>query len=205
MITRRTFAAIAIALALPFAAATAHPGHAQGPAAEPLPDVVLGNADAPVTMIEYASMTCPHCAAFHATTFKELKSEYIDTGKVKFVLREFPLDPWAAAVFMIARCSGDNYYNTVDLFFETQSQWAVQDDALGKIRQIAQQAGVSGEAFESCLMDQKLLDGINAVKDKGVAEMDVTATPTLFLDGEKIEGARSISALRGMIDPKLGS
>lgn len=204
MFTRRTFAVLALALSLPFAAATAHPGHAQGKA-EPLPDKVLGAEDAPVTVVEYASMTCPHCAAFHTGTFQELKSEYIDTGKVKFVLREFPFDPLAAAVFMLARCSNDNYYNVVDLFFEHQAQWAVQDDPLAKIRALAQQAGFSDEAFRTCLTDQALLDGINAVKDQGYSERGVDATPTFFIDGEKLEGDRSIEAFRQAIDPKLGS
>lgn len=172
--------------------------------AEPLPDIVLGKPDAKVEIVEYASMTCPHCASFHRTTFQELKKEYIDTGKARFVLREFPLDPWAAGVFMLARCS-PNYYATVDLFFETQRQWAVQTDTLGEIRKIAQQAGVTGDKFTQCLTDQKLLDGINAVKDRGYRELGVDATPTLFVDGQKVDGERSIEALRTLIDTKLGS
>jgi protein-disulfide isomerase len=202
MLTRRTFAALLLALGLPFAA-LAHPGHAN--AADPLPDIVLGEEDAPVTVIEYASMTCPHCASFHQTTFKELKAEYIDTGKVKFVLREFPFDPLAAAVFMLARCSGEErYYDVVDLFFETQDQWAVREGALGEIRKIAKQAGFTNAQFETCLKDQELLDGINAVKQHGYEEFNVTATPTILIDGEKLEGARNMSAFREIIDPKLG-
>ncbi|WP_420393905.1 DsbA family protein [Acuticoccus sp.] len=200
MLTRRTFAATLVAFALPFAASA----HAQG-AAEPLPDVVLGEEDAPVTVIEYASMTCPHCATFHTGAFQELKSEYIDAGKVKFVLREFPFDPLAAAVSMLARCSGDRYYDVVDLFFETQAQWAVRDDPLPKIRDLAKQAGFTSEAFEACLTDQALLDGINAVKDHGYNELGVSATPTIFVDGEELEGPRTIGSLREAIDPKLGS
>ena len=150
-------------------------------------------------------MTCPHCASFHSTTFQELKTEYIDTGKVKFVLREFPFDPLAAAVFMLARCSDDKYYDVVDLYFEHQSEWAVQEDALPKIRGLARQAGFSDEEFQACLTDQQLLDGINAVKDKGYEEMGVRATPTIFIDGEKLEGSRDIGAMRAIIDPKLDS
>lgn len=198
MISRRTFAALAFALSLPLSFTAAS-------AAEPLPDKVLGSADAPVTIVEYASMTCPHCANFHTTTFQELKTEYIDTGKVKFVLREFPFDPLAAAVFMLARCSDDKYYDVVDLYFEHQSEWAVQEDALPKIRGLARQAGFSDADFEACLTDQKLLDGINAVKDKGYEEMGVRATPTIFIDGEKLEGSRDMGALRAIIDPKLDS
>ena len=130
MFTRRALAALMLALAIPFAAQSAR-------AADPLPDVVMGNPDAKVEIVEYASMTCPHCANFHKTTFQELKKEYIDTGKVKFVLREFPFDPLAAAVFMLARCSEDKYYDVIDLFFENQSQWAVREGALPAIQSLA--------------------------------------------------------------------
>jgi protein-disulfide isomerase len=201
LINRRALVALGLALALPFAATA---GADRARAAEPLPDKVLGSEDAPVTIIEYASMTCPHCASFHEGPFKELKEEYIDTGKVRFVFREFPFDPLAAAVSMIARCSGERYFDVVDLFFETQPQWAVREGALDEIRKLAMQAGFTQAEFEACLTDQELLDGINAVRDKGYEEYGVTATPTLIIDGEKLEGSRSIGALREAIDPKLG-
>ncbi|WP_211100028.1 DsbA family protein [Acuticoccus kandeliae] len=205
MLTRRSFAAMSAALALPLAGMT-FPAFAQSTdAVEPLPDMVMGNPDAKVTIIEYASMTCPHCANFHLTTFQDLKKEYIDTGKVKFVLREFPFDPLAAAVFMLARCSEDKYYDVVDLFFEKQGQWAVRDGALAQIRGLAAQAGISNAEFEACLTNQKLLDGINAVKDRGYNEFGVSATPTIFIDDEKFEGSRTMDAFRALIDPKLDS
>lgn len=198
MLTRRAFTAFAATLALPFSASFAF-------AADLLPDKVLGDPDAPVEIVEYASMTCPHCASFHETTFQQLKEEYIDTGKVRFILREFPFDPLAAAVFMLARCSEDKYYDTVDLFFENQRQWAVRDGALQQIQTLARQAGFSDQAFEACLTDQKLLDGINAVKEHGAREFGVSATPTIFIDGKQLEGPRNIEALREIIDPKLDS
>ena len=100
-------------------------------AGEALPDVALGASTAPVTIVEYASMTCAHCAAFYATTFPEIKSKYIDTGKVRFILREFPLDPLAAAGFMLARCAGDDKRNAiVDLLFAQQKNWAFTDKPL---------------------------------------------------------------------------
>lgn len=199
-LTRRAFAALGLALALPLAAIASSHG---GKAAEPLPDVFLGEENAPVTVIEYASMTCPHCASFHTGPFKQLKEEYIDTGKVKFVFREFPFDPLAAAVSMLARCSGDRYFDVVDLFFETQPQWAVREGALAEIRKLAMQAGFTNAEFEACLTDQELLDGINAVRQHGYEEFNVTATPTLIINGEKLEGPRNIAALRQAIDPKL--
>lgn len=204
VLTRRALVALVVAtLALPLAGLSGAARAQQ--AAEPLPDIVLGNEDAPVTVIEYASMTCPHCASFHNTTFKQLKEEYIDTGKVKFVLREFPLDPLAAAVSMLARCSGDRYWDVIDLFFETQAQWAVREGALREIQTLAMQAGFTKAEFEACLTDQELLDGINAVRNHGNAEYDITGTPTIIVDGEKLEGPRNIRALREAIDPKLDS
>ncbi|GAB5375133.1 MAG: DsbA family protein [Acuticoccus sp.] len=199
MLTRRAFSALAAAaLVLPL-------GLSAAMAEELLPDKVLGDPDAPVEIIEYASMTCPHCASFHEGVFPQLKEEYIDTGKVRFVLREFPFDPLAAAVFMLARCSDDKYYDVVDLFFEQQRAWAVREGALGEIRKLAKQAGFTDEAFETCLTDQKLLDGINAVKDHGARELGVRATPTIFVDGKQVEGSRNIKAFREIIDAKLGS
>ena len=199
MLTRRAFTALAAAaLALPL-------GLSAAMAEELLPDKVLGDPDAPVEIIEYASMTCPHCASFHEGVFPQLKEEYIDTGKVRFVLREFPFDPLAAAVFMLARCSDAKYYDVVDLFFEQQRTWAVREGALGEIRKLAKQAGFTDEAFETCLTDQKLLDGINAVKDHGARELGVRATPTIFVDGKQVEGSRNIKAFREIIDAKLGS
>ena len=205
MITRRHFAAMT--LALPFAATPLGLAFAQEStpaAAEPLPDIVLGQDDAPVTIVEYASMTCPHCSAFHNGPFKELKSEYIDTGKVKFILREFPLDRLALAVAVLARCKPEKYYDIVDLYFENQSVWATNDDPVGKMFTLAQQAGFSRDEFESCINNRELLEGIYANRTRG--EQDgVTGTPTPFIDGEKYEGARSIEGLREVIDPKLDS
>lgn len=201
MLTRRTMIALMGSAAIPLGLSTT--AFAQSETVERLPDIVIGDENAPVTIIEYASMTCPHCKSFHESTYKQLKEEYIDTGKAKFIMREFPFDPLAAAVFMLARCSGDNYENVVDLFFERQRDWAVREQALPKIRGLALQAGFTNESFESCLRDQKLLDGINAVKDHGYEELGVRATPTIFIDGEKMEGPRNIRAFREIIDPKL--
>lgn len=203
MVTRRTVAALLVAAALPLSFALVGAGGARAQdAAEPLADKVLGDPEAPVTIIEYASMTCPHCADFHASVFPLLKEEYIDTGKAKFVLREFPLDEFAAATAMLARCSDERYYDVVDLFFETQRQWAVREGAYDQIRSLALQAGFTGETFEACLRDQALLDGINAVKDEGYRTMNVTSTPTLIVDGEKVDRP-TIGAMRRAIDAKL--
>ena len=127
----------------------------------------IGKADAKVTIVEYASMTCPHCAHFHATTLPELKTKYIDTGKVRLIFREFPFDPRAEAGFMLARCSGDNYFPMVDVLFKQQMQWAGVENAKEALLQIAKLAGFTQEKFEACLTDQKLLEDVRAVRERG--------------------------------------
>ena len=169
-----------------------------------LEDIVLGDPDAPVTVIEYASMTCPHCASFHTDTLPQLKEQYIDTGKVKFILREFPLDNLAAAASLLARCvEQDKYYDFVDVLFEKQSQWANADDPLQELRQISKLAGFTEARFNSCLRDQEKLDYIQQVRDTGNQKYDIRSTPTLIINGQKLEGNQSISALQQVIDPML--
>lgn len=168
-----------------------------------LPDKVYGQAGAPVTIVEYASMTCSHCAAFHTTTFPELKAKYIDTGKAKLILREFPFDPRAEAGFMLARCSKDKYFAMVEVLFKQQDAWVRVQDARAALLQIARLAGFSQESFEACLTDQKLLLDVRAVKDRGEKDFGVDATPTFFIDGKKYAGAMSIGEFSAIIDPLL--
>jgi protein-disulfide isomerase len=167
---------------------------------------VLGSPDAKVTIVEYASMTCPHCAAFHRETFPALKSRYVDTGKVRFILREFPLDPLATAGFMLARCEGEQkYYPIVDMLFTNQRAWAASDKPLDALRQMMRQAGFSQEKFESCLRDQKLYDAINAVKNRGLETLKIDSTPTFFINGERHVGNLSIDELEKILKPMLGA
>lgn len=167
-------------------------------------DIILGDPDAPVTVIEYASMTCPHCAAFHTETLPELKEQYVDTGKVKFIMRAFPLDNLAAAASLLARCvDEDNYYPFIDVLFEKQAQWAEADDPLQELRQISKVAGFTEARFNSCLRDQQALDYIQQVRDAGNQKYDIRSTPTLIINGQKLEGNQSIAALQQVIDPLL--
>ena len=150
----------------------------------PLPDLVLGKADAPVTIIEYASMTCPHCANFHKTTYPALKAKYIDTGKVRFIFREFPLDELAVAASMLARCvGGEKSIAMIDVLFASQDKWAVRQP-IPILQQIAKQAGMTEKAFDECLKDQKLYDNIMAMRERGSKEYKVESTPTLFVNGK---------------------
>jgi protein-disulfide isomerase len=173
-----------------------------------LPDMALGPADAAVTIIEYASMTCPHCAAFNAEVFPKIKSEYIDTGKVRYVFREFPLDIKAAAGSMLARCiakdDSSKYFAVIDMLFKQQSDWVMKNttEVLGRI---GKQAGLSQQAVEDCLKDQALLDKIAADQKYAADVLKVNSTPTFFINGEVIKGEASIEEFEKKINPLLKS
>jgi protein-disulfide isomerase len=169
----------------------------------PLGDRVLGKDDAPVTVVEYASMTCPHCAHFHETTFPELKKRYIDSGKVRFIFREFPLDPLAAGASMLARCADkDKFYPLIETLFQQQAKWAVEKP-IPQLMAIAKQAGIGEQTFNACLSDQKMLDAIQAEQKRATDKFGVNSTPTLFINGKKLVGGTSIDDLAKVIDPLL--
>ena len=156
----------------------------------PLPELVLGSADAPITVVEYASMTCGHCAHFHTTVFPILKEKYMDTGKVRFIMREFPLDNLAAAASMLARCAGDGKtFPLISVLFAKQDDWAfVKGDPRPELLKFAKQAGFTKESFDKCLTDQKLLDDVVAVRTRASQVFGVDATPTFFVNGKRLEG-----------------
>lgn len=168
-----------------------------------LPDKSMGKDDAKVTIVEYASMTCPHCAHFAETTFPELKKKYIDTGKARYILREFPFDPSAEAGFMLARCAGDNYFPMVDVLFKQQESWVGVDDTKGALLQLSKLAGFTQETFNACLTDQKLLDDVRSVRKRGSEEFKVDSTPTFFINGKTYKGAMSIDEISAVIDPLI--
>ncbi len=188
------------------------PLHAQGavvPIAQlmgpqALPDVPQGKADAPITIIEYASMTCTHCAAFHATTYPTLVSKYIDAGKVHFILREFPLDPLATAAFMLARCSGPQKRNAVvDLLFDQQKNWAFIDKPLEALANLLKQTGMTQAAFETCINDQSLYEKVQQERDNAAQKFGIDATPTFFINGHKVSGEMTPDALDKILQPML--
>jgi protein-disulfide isomerase len=200
-ITRRDFVVSAGALAAAALLGSAPLALAQGPTQEellrpgPLPDLVLGKADAPVTIIEYASMTCPHCATFHKTTYPALKTKYIDTGKVRFIFREFPLDELAVAASMLARCAGEEKAMAlIDVLFASQDKWAVRNP-VPVLQQIARQAGFTQKSFEECLSNQKLHNDILAIRERGAKDYKVESTPTLFVNGKMMKGGATIEQL----------
>jgi protein-disulfide isomerase len=166
-------------------------------------DVALGSDKAPVTIIEYASMTCPHCAHFSTTTLPELQKRYIDTGKVRFIFREFPLDSLAAAGFMLARCAGkDKFMPVIETLFAKQPEWMVQKP-LDPLRSIAKQFGFTEQTFNECLANQKVLDGIQDVRDRAATKLGVNSTPTFFINGKKLTGDQSIDTMAKEIEPYL--
>ena len=164
-------------------------------------EMVLGPDTAKVTVIEYASATCPHCAAFYNETFGTLKKEYIDTGKVRFILREFPHNDAALAAFMLARCAPkEKYFPLIDVFFATQPEWT--QNPLAGLNKIAQQAGFTQESFDACMKNETVAKDILAVRSKAEG-FGVTGIPTFFVNGERYEGENTIEAFRAKIDPLL--
>jgi protein-disulfide isomerase len=170
-----------------------------------LPDIVIGSAKAPVTITEYASMSCPHCAAFGENVFPMLRSRFIDTGKVRFVFREFPLDPTAAAASMLARCiakdDSEKYLGAVETLFKLQDRLVAQTkDTLffvGKLN------GMSEQEVEGCAKDQAQLDRLAADQQYALRALNVVSTPTFFLNGVKLQGSMSFEELEERLKPLL--
>lgn len=169
-----------------------------------LPDIVTGKADAPVTIVEYASMTCGHCAAFHTQVLPKLKEKYIDTGKARLVFREFPLDNVAAAVSMLARCvGGDGTAAFVSEMFKRQQEWAFQPgNPVPRLFEMSRQAGFTQASFDKCLTDDKLLQQIEAGRKRATEKFGVNATPTFFINGKRLPGV-SMADFEKAIDPLL--
>jgi protein-disulfide isomerase len=161
----------------------------------PLGDQMLGDPKAPVTIVEYASMTCPHCAKFHETTYPEMKRKYVDTGKVRYVFREFPLDSLAAAASVLARCAGnEKFFPLIETLFAQQQEWRVQRP-LQPLFAIARQAGFTQQSFDACLENQQILQGIEEAKMRAVNRFKVQSTPTFFINGRLVRSALTIEEL----------
>ena len=170
----------------------------------PLPEMIKGDPDAPVTIIEYASMTCGACGAFHNEVWPTIEERYVDTGQARLIVREFPFDPRAAAGVMLARCApNDGFFPMIDVLFDRQAQWARAEDARAQLESIARLAGFSQQSFEACLTDQQLLDDVNAVRIRGAEEFGVNATPTFFINGHKYTGVLSVEQMSSIIESLL--
>ena len=168
-------------------------------------DRVLGSPDAPVTVIEYASTTCPHCAAFNNDVLPAFKAQYVDTGKVKYIVRPFARDNRDAAVFILAGAAGPEHFNSLlDAFFRTQEQWAFVENAQEPIFNIAQQFGFTRESFEATLKDPAAQAAqLTALGDQAINEIKREGTPTFYINGKQLTGEKSLADLAAEIDPLI--
>jgi len=217
IITRRAFTAalsltglVALAGFSPLRLITEAMAQSAADVAKPqsLPDMAIGPANAAVTITEYASMTCPHCANFNETVFPKIKSEFIDSGKVRYVFREFPLDIKAAAGAMLARCiakdDAPKYFAVIDLLFRQQNEWVLKNTT-ETLTRIGKQAGLSQQQVEDCLKDQALLDKIAADQKYANEVLKVNSTPTFFINGEMLKGETSFDEFSKRINSLLKS
>lgn len=179
-------------------------GAANAQGTSTIEDITIGSADAPVKVIEYASFTCPHCASFHADTFKAFKADYIDTGKVQFTYREVFFDRYGLWAAMVARCAGsDRYFGVADLLYQTQSQWARQGDAASvaaSLKKIGAQAGLSPEAVDACLQDADMAQSLVDWYESNAASDNVRSTPSFLINGDMHTGNMSLSQLGALVD-----
>lgn len=210
MINRRILLSLAAAMATAPAWAEstgAAAEEAASPVAAPeMKDFALGDPNAPIKIVEYASFTCPHCASFHASTYKPLKAEYIDTGKVHFTLREVYFDRYGLWAAMVARCGGDlRYFGIADMLFEKQSDWVSASDptqVIEKLRSIGLTAGLTAEQLDVCLNDAAQAEAMVKHFEENMAKEEVTGTPTIFINGEK-HSNMSYADLKTLLDGKL--
>ena len=172
-----------------------------GARAEDTADHVLGKPDAPITIVEYASLTCPHCAEFNKEIMPELKAKYIETGKAKLIYRDFPLDQWALRASVLARCAPpDRYFGFIDVLFQNQVTWATAKDPMAALEKIAKLGGISSEKFNACMQDRALDDAVLAQAKRGQDD-GVQGTPTILVNGKKIDNPQSFADLDKILKP----
>lgn len=168
-----------------------------------LGEKVLGPSDAKVTVVEYASMSCSHCAQFDRAVFDQFRLKYVDSGKVRYIFREFPLNAPAYAASMVARCApADRYFDVVHAYFRAQDTWLAAPDLKAATLEIAKPFGLNEKSFEACVSNQSLFQGLEAIKNRG-ASFGVQATPTFFINGKKLEGSPTLAELDKEIEPLL--
>ena len=167
-------------------------------------DFIMGSADAPVTIVEYASLTCPHCARFHTDTLPGIKKEFIDTGKVRLVYRDFPLDRNAMAAAMVARCAGPaRYFGFIHTFFASQSNWARASNPVAALEKLARLGGMSKKDFDECLKNKAVSDAVLEQRLEGEKTYKVTSTPTLYINGGKYSGGLTLDQIRSVVGALL--
>lgn len=166
---------------------------------------IEGNPDAKLTMIEYSSLTCPHCAHFHEAILPQIRETYIDTGKMRLEMRDFPLDQYALRAAAMARCAPENrYFPLLDMIFKQQAKWTRATDPIAALKQIGRLAGINGEQADACMSNEALLDGILKIRLGGQQDHDVNSTPTFVVGTEKVVGAQPFEIFQKAIEPQLG-
>lgn len=198
-------AALSLTALLPLSSAAQEAAATDAPAVE-ITDFSMGSADAPVKITEYASFTCPHCATFHSTVWPQLKSDYIDTGKVHFTYREVYFDRYGLWAAMVARCGGEmRYFGIVDMLFDQQKEWAASDDpnvVVGNLRTIGKAAGLDDAALDACLKDGAKAEAMVARFETNMQADGVEGTPTFIINGEK-HSNMSYDDMKAILDAKL--
>jgi protein-disulfide isomerase len=193
-------AALALALGLPLGASLAQ----DATDLPPVTEHVLGDPAAPVTIIEYSSLTCPHCAAFHTDTLPALKERFIDTGQVKLIARDFPLDQNALNAAVIAHCAGpDRYFAFLDALFASQSRWARSEDPTESLIQLAGLGGLPRDKAEACLASETMQDAVLQSRLDGQEEFQISSTPSFIINGEMMAGAQSIDEFATVIEAAM--
>lgn len=167
-----------------------------------IPDKPLGSETAPVTLIEYASPTCPHCATFHNDVYPALKADYIETGKVKFLLRPFVRNVLDAVVFMLAEAAGpEQFHNVIETYYKTQNEWASAQDPRAELLRIAMQLGFTDQTFDAALTNQELFAKMETMREQALNEFGLAGTPTFYLNGKTLGGGRTFDEFKAEIDP----
>lgn len=170
-----------------------------------LPDMAIGRADAPVTIIQYQSLTCPHCRAFHRDVFPEFKRNYVDTGKVRFILREFPIGKQSGNATIALRCAPpEKYFELYGRFMDQQAAWVSQEVRLDPIFAVAKQVGMNRDQFDSCLKNQAMIEGLKWVKERG-RMLGIIGTPNYFVQGKLVKKTLSMSDIRELVEPLLAA
>ncbi len=167
-------------------------------------DLFIGRADAPVTIVEYASLTCPHCARFHTDVLPKIKKDYIDAGKVRLIYRDYPLDRSALAASVLARCAGrDRFFGFLDVLYRDQLRWARSRDPMRSLGRIARLGGLTQAKFDACLKDEKLQNTVLQQRLEGSNAYQVNSTPTLIINGRKYSAALTYAQIKAILDPML--
>lgn len=180
-----------------------NPSVAEVMLAGPLGEMSWGREDAPVTLIKYASLTCPYCRKFQLETYPQLKKEYIDTGKVRFIIREFPIGKASGTATVALRCAPpDKYLMLYEKFLSQQSQWVSQEVRIDQIGRVAAQVGITGEQFDNCLKNQDMIQKLNWVKERG-RKLGVIGTPNFFVNGRLVKSVIGMPEIRAMVDPLI--